>query len=67
MPPVAARSPAWLVEDEPMRARSVCSRASGSVGAGFGNFITREEIERRDAHDFTDIVRMMPGVRISSP
>ena len=31
---------------------------------GFGHFYTRDEIDARDAHDFTDIVRMTPGVSV---
>ena len=31
---------------------------------GFGHYITREEIESKEAHDFTDIVRMTPGVSV---
>ncbi len=30
----------------------------------FGHFITREEIERRQAHRFTDLLRLIPGVGI---
>ncbi|MEP6992256.1 MAG: carboxypeptidase regulatory-like domain-containing protein [bacterium] len=33
---------------------------------GFGHFVTRAEIEARDAHQFTEIVRMTPGVNIVS-
>ncbi len=33
---------------------------------GFGNFITRAEIEKRDPHDFVDLVRMVPSVSIQT-
>lgn len=33
---------------------------------GFGNFITREEIEKRDPHDFVDLVRMVPSVQLQT-
>lgn len=32
----------------------------------FGHFITREEIERQHAMHFTDILRLIPGVRIAA-
>lgn len=32
--------------------------------AGFGRFVTREDIERRDPRDTRDLLRGMPGVRI---
>ena len=31
---------------------------------GFGHYITRDDIEARDPHDFTDIVRTKPGVSV---
>ena len=46
-------------------------RALGLVGftarrkSGLGKYLTREEIERRNAGSFTDLLRMMPGVRIA--
>lgn len=33
---------------------------------GFGNYMTRDEIEKREAHEFADIVRMMPGVTVQT-
>lgn len=33
---------------------------------GFGHYFTRDEIEARDPHEFTDIVRTTPGVSIST-
>lgn len=33
---------------------------------GFGNYMTRDEIVRRDAHDFVDLARMIPSVRVQT-
>ena len=33
---------------------------------GLGNYMTRDEIEKREAREFADIVRMMPGVTIQT-
>jgi hypothetical protein len=33
---------------------------------GFGSFMTRDEIEHRNATEFTELVRMMPGVRVTN-
>ena len=33
---------------------------------GFGNYITRDEIEKRDPHDFVDLVRMIPSVTVQT-
>jgi hypothetical protein len=32
--------------------------------SGFGHFVTREEIDSKDAHNFTDLVRMTPGLNV---
>ena len=32
--------------------------------SGFGHFVTREEIDAKDAHNFTDLVRMTPGLNV---
>ena len=32
--------------------------------SGFGHFVTRDEIDAKDAHNFTDLVRMTPGLNI---
>jgi hypothetical protein len=31
---------------------------------GFGKFMTRDEIDQRDAHDFVDLTRMIPSLHI---
>jgi hypothetical protein len=33
---------------------------------GFGYFLTREEIEKRDAHEFADLARMAPNVTVGT-
>jgi len=33
---------------------------------GFGYFMTRDEIEKRDAHEFVDLARMAPSVMIAT-
>lgn len=33
---------------------------------GFGYFLTRDEIEKRDAHEFTDLARMAPNVQVGT-
>ena len=32
--------------------------------SGFGHFVTRAEIEAKDAHNFADLVRMTPGLSV---
>ena len=34
--------------------------------SGWGHFLTREQIERRGAHKPTELIRLMPGVRIET-
>jgi hypothetical protein len=64
---VAAKLAGVTVEDEAMtRSKRLLAGFWERRSRGFGHFYTREEIERRDAHDFADIVRMTPGVGISS-
>jgi hypothetical protein len=33
---------------------------------GFGNFLTRDQIEKREAHEFVDLARMLPSVTIQT-
>lgn len=65
MTSVAASLPGVLVEDE-MDARShrILAGFWERRSRGFGNFMTRDEIEQRDAHDFVDLTRMIPSLRI---
>ena len=62
---VAATLPGVLVEDEHMtRSRRLLSGVWDRRSRGFGHYYTRDEIEKHDPHDFTDIVRMTAGVQI---
>jgi hypothetical protein len=54
-----------LVEDESMtRSKRLLAGFWERRSRGFGHFYTREEIEKRDPHDFTDIVRMTPSISV---
>ncbi len=53
-------------EDRMTRSKRLLSGFWERRSHGFGHFVTREEIEARDAHQFTEIVRMTPGVNIVS-
>ena len=62
---VAASLPGVLVEDEAMtRSKRLLAGFWDRRSRGFGHYFTREEIEKRDPHDFTDIVRMAPSVSV---
>jgi hypothetical protein len=62
---LAASLPGMLVEDEAMtRSKRLLAGFWERRSRGFGHFFTRDEIERREPHDFTDIVRMTPSVSI---
>lgn len=65
MESMAAKLPGVLVEDE-MDARShrILAGFWERRSRGFGNFMTRDDIEKRDAHDFVDLTRMIPSLRI---
>ncbi len=54
-----------LVEDEAMtRSKRLLAGFWERRSRGFGHFYTREDIERRDAHDFAEIVRMTPSISV---
>jgi Carboxypeptidase regulatory-like domain/TonB-dependent Receptor Plug Domain len=56
-----------LVEDEyDARSHRLLAGFWDRRSHGFGNFVTRDEIEKRDPHDFVDVVRMMPSVRVET-
>lgn len=62
---IAASLPGVLVEDEAMtRSKRLLAGFWERRSRGFGHFLTRDEIEQRQPHDFTDIVRMTPGITI---
>jgi hypothetical protein len=64
---IAVPLPGVLVEDEYMvRSRRLLAGFWDRRSRGFGNYITREEIEKRDAHEFVDLARMIPSVSIQS-
>ena len=62
---IAASLPGVLVEDEATsRSKRLLSGFWERRSRGFGHFYTRDDIERRDAHDFADIVRMTAGITV---
>lgn len=64
---IAAALPGVLVQDEyDARSHRLLAGFWDRRSRGFGNFVTRDEIEKRDPHDFIDIARMIPSVAISS-
>lgn len=65
MTSVAATLPGVLVEDEATtRSKRLLAGFWERRSRGFGHFFTRDEIEARNAHEFTDIVRTTPGVSV---
>lgn len=62
---VAASLPGVTVEDEASdRSHRLLAGFWERRSRGFGNFLTRDEIEKRDAHDFVDLTRMIPSVHV---
>lgn len=58
--------PGMTVEEEgDARSRRFLAGFWDRRNRGFGHYITRAEIVARDPHDFTDIVRMTPGLRVT--
>jgi hypothetical protein len=67
MTTLAASLPGVLVEDEYMeRSHRILAGFWERRARGFGNFVTRDEIEKRDPHEFVDILRMTPSVNIQT-
>jgi hypothetical protein len=65
MSPVAADLPGVTVEDESTdRSHRLLAGFWERRSRGFGNFLTRDQIEKRDAHDFVDLTRMVPSVHV---
>ena len=55
-----------LVEDEAeARSRRLLAGFWDRRERGFGYFLTRDEIEKRDAQEFVDLTRMVPSVTIA--
>ena len=62
---VSADLPGVLVEDEATdRSHRLLAGFWERRSRGFGNFMTRDEIEKRDAHDFVDLTRMIPSLHV---
>jgi hypothetical protein len=62
---VAATLPGVLVEDEAdARSHRLLAGFWERRSRGFGSFLTRNEIDQRDAHDFVDLTRMVPSLRV---
>ena len=56
-----------LVEDEyEARSHRLLAGFWERRSRGFGYFLTRDEIEKRDAHEFTDLARMAPNVQVGT-
>ena len=64
MATMATALPGVTVEDEAdARSHRILAGFWERRSRGFGNFLTRQEIDKRDAHDFVDLTRMIPSVR----
>jgi hypothetical protein len=64
---VAAILPGMLVEDERMKlSHRLLAGFWERRERGFGSFVTREQIEKREARDFVDLVRTIPSVKVST-
>jgi len=65
MTPVVAALPGVLVEDEAdARSHRLLAGFWERRSRGFGNFLTHDEIVKRDAHDFVDLTRMIPSLHV---
>ena len=65
MSSVAASLPGVLVEDErDERSHRILAGFWERRSRGFGTFLTRNDIDQRDAHDFVDLTRMIPSLRV---
>jgi hypothetical protein len=64
---IAVSLPGVLVEDEYMaRSKRLLAGFWERRSRGFGSFITRDEIEQRDPHEFADLARMIPSVSVQN-
>lgn len=62
---LAQNLPGMVAVDEAMaRSQRLLAGFWARRGQGFGHFLTREDIVQRDAHEFTDLVRMIPSVSV---
>jgi hypothetical protein len=64
---IAASLPGVLVEDEyDARSHRLLAGFWDRRARGFGNYVTRDEIERRAPQDFVDIARLIPSIAVQS-
>lgn len=64
---VASALPGVLVEDEyEARSHRLLAGFWERRSRGFGTFLTRDDIERRNPHEFVDLARGVPSMRIFS-
>jgi Carboxypeptidase regulatory-like domain/TonB-dependent Receptor Plug Domain len=65
--PLATTLAGVLVEDEyEARSHRLLAGFWERRSRGFGYFLTRDDIEKRDAHEFVDLARMVPSVSIGT-
>lgn len=65
MATMAAKLPGVNVEDDQdARSHRILAGFWERRSRGFGNFMTRDEIETRDAHDFVELTRMIPSLHV---
>ncbi len=55
-----------VLDDYDARSRRLLSGFWHRRDIGQGHYFTRDEIEERDPHSFVDLLRAVPGVRVSS-
>ena len=62
---IAASLPGVLVEDEyEARSHRLLAGFWDRRSRGFGNYVTRDEIEQRNPQDFIDIARLVPSLTV---
>ena len=52
------------IDEEMARSQRLLAGFWARRSQGFGHYLTREEIVQRDAHEFTELVRMIPSVSV---
>ena len=62
---IAQNLAGMVAEDEAMaRSQRLLAGFWSRKSQGFGHYLTRDDIVKRDAHEFTDLVRMIPSVTV---